>query len=49
MESYLDSEKFKEGVKKVGPGSKFWYRCRYDPVPTSAVKKSYLSKLKHDE
>ena len=31
-ESYLWSKEFQEGMKKVGPGSKFWYRSRFDPL-----------------
>lgn len=38
MKSYTQSEKFKAGVKKVGPGSKFYYRCIFDPVPNSDLK-----------
>lgn len=29
----LDTETFWEGVKKVGPGSEFRYRCIFDPTP----------------
>lgn len=32
-ECILDTEDFWEGVKKVGPGSQFRYRCIFDPVP----------------
>ena len=31
-ESYLWSKEFQEGMKKVDPGSKFWYRSRFDPL-----------------
>ena len=31
----LDSESFREGIKKVGPGSEFRYRCIFDPTPVS--------------
>ena len=34
-EGILDSELFKEGIKKVGPGSEFRYRCIFDPTPVS--------------
>lgn len=40
MDSYLDSVKFKEGIKTVGPGSEFWYSCRYDPVPIRDAKET---------
>ena len=29
----MDSEAFWEGVRKVGPGSEFRYRCIFDPTP----------------
>ena len=29
----LTREKLLEGAKHVGPDSRFWYRCKYDPVP----------------
>ena len=38
MESYTSSETYKAGIKKVGPGSKFYYRCIFDPVPSSDLK-----------
>ncbi len=31
--SISDSEEFWEGVKKVGPGPEFQYRCLFDPAP----------------
>lgn len=31
----VDSEAFWEGVKKVGPGSEFRYRCIFDPTPVA--------------
>ena len=38
MESLTSSKEYKEGVKKVGPGSKFYYRCIFDPVPSKDLK-----------
>ncbi len=38
MESLTCTEEFKAGVKKVGPGSKFYYRCIFDPVPSKDLK-----------
>jgi hypothetical protein len=38
MESLTASKKYQEGVKKVGPGCKFYYRCIFDPVPNSDLK-----------
>jgi len=38
MESVTASKKYQEGVKKVGPGSIFYYRCIFDPVPSSELK-----------
>ena len=30
--SYLWSKEFQSGMRKVGPGSKFWYRSKFDPL-----------------
>lgn len=30
--SFFDSVQFREGLKKVGPGAKFFYRSKYDPL-----------------
>lgn len=30
--SFLQSEEFRENLKKIGPDSKFWYRSRLDPL-----------------
>ena len=38
VESLTASKKYQEGVKKVGPGCKFYYRCIFDPVPNSDLK-----------
>ena len=35
MKSLTASKEYQEGVKKVGPGSEFRYRCIYDPIPIS--------------
>ncbi len=32
-DTILDTETYREGVKKVGPGSEFRYRCIFDPTP----------------
>lgn len=32
-DTILDTEEYREGVKKVGPGSEFRYRCIFDPTP----------------
>ena len=46
-ESILDSKEFWEGIKKVGPGSEFRYRCIFDPTPV--VKQEEHSKPDDDE
>ena len=38
MESLTASKEYQEGVKKVGPGSVFYYRSIFDPVPSSELK-----------
>ena len=38
MESLTASKEYQEGVKKVGPGSVFYYRSIFDPVPSSDLK-----------
>lgn len=43
----LDSETFWEGVKKVGPGSEFRYRCIFDPTPV--IRESNTSIKRYDE
>ena len=43
----LDSETFWEGVKKVGPGSEFRYRCIFDPTPVT--RESNTNVKRHDE
>jgi len=40
MESYIQSEEFRKKVAKVGPNSEFSYRSKFDPVPSSELKKS---------
>ena len=39
-ESILDSKEFWEGIKKVGPGSEFRYRCIFDPTPVERMEPS---------
>ncbi len=34
-EDLLDTKTFWDGVKKVGPGSEFRYRCIFDPTPVT--------------
>ncbi|QHK17137.1 hypothetical protein JS82_02985 [Methanomassiliicoccaceae archaeon DOK] len=31
-DSFLQSEEFRESLKKISPDSKFWYRSRLDPL-----------------
>ena len=38
MESLTASKEYQEGVKKVGPGSIFYYSCIFDPVPSDEFK-----------
>ena len=38
MESLTARKEYQEGVKKVGPGSIFYYRSIFDPVPSSELK-----------
>lgn len=40
MESLTASKEYQEGVKKVGPGSIFYYSCIFDPVPSDEHKGS---------
>jgi hypothetical protein len=40
MESYIQSKEFLKKVSKVGEGSEFSYRSKFDPVPSSELKKS---------
>ena len=50
MESLTASKEYQEGVKKVGPGSIFYYRSIFDPVPSSELKdpKKYSMGAKTD-
>jgi hypothetical protein len=48
MESYLSTKEFQEKVSNVGEGSQFSYRSKFDPVPTSALKKEKSSKKKKE-
>lgn len=38
IKSLTESKEYREGVKKVGPGCTFYYRCIFDPVPSEALK-----------
>ena len=38
MESLTASKEYQGGVKKVGPGSIFYYRSIFDPVPSNELK-----------
>jgi hypothetical protein len=40
MGSYIGSKEFMRKVSKVGEGSDFAYRSKFDPVPSSDLKKS---------
>jgi hypothetical protein len=42
----ITSEEFLKRVSKVGPGSEFSYRCKFDPVPSSELKKKRSVKKK---
>ena len=43
MGSYFDSEKFQNGLKKVGKGAPFYYRSRFDPLSEEEYR--YLLKM----
>ena len=38
MEPYILSKEFKEGLAKVGPNSRFWYRSKLDPLTDEEYK-----------
>lgn len=40
-DSYLWSVEFQKGIEKVGPGSKFWYRSRFDPLTAEEYEMIY--------
>ena len=40
MGSYIHSKEFMKKVSKVGEGSDFAYRSKFDPVSSSELKKS---------
>jgi len=46
MESYIMTEEFRKKALEVGPGSEFSYRSKFDPVPSSELKKKRTSKKK---
>jgi hypothetical protein len=46
MKSYLDTEEFREEMKKVGPNSSYEYRSIFDPVSSSKLKESCKCKKK---
>ncbi len=46
MESYILSEEFMKKVAKVGKGSDFAYRSKFDPVSSSELKKKTGNKKK---
>ncbi|MDR2698759.1 MAG: hypothetical protein LBB30_03670 [Candidatus Methanoplasma sp.] len=48
MESYILSKEFQRKVSKVGEGSDFSYRSKFDPVPSSALKKKRSSGKKKE-
>ena len=50
MESLTACKEYQEGVKKVGPGSIFYYRSIFDPVPSNELKdpKKYGVSVKTD-
>lgn len=38
---HLDFDELMEGAKRMGPGSPFWYRCMFDPIPTDLLGDYY--------
>lgn len=48
MESYITTKEFQKKVSKVGPGSEFSYRSKFDPVPSSELKKKKSSSKKKE-
>jgi hypothetical protein len=46
MESYIRSKEFLKKVSKVGEGAPFAYRSKFDPVPSSALKKNWQATKK---
>jgi len=40
MGSYISSSEFRKDVKKMSASSDYKYRSKFDPVPSSALKKS---------
>ena len=40
-DSFLQSEEFRQNLKKIGPGSKFWYRSRFDPLTQKEYEMIY--------
>ena len=50
-DSYIFSEKFMEGLRRVGLGSQFWYRSRFDPLTVNEYMMivEYESKVDLDE
>jgi len=49
MGSYIESKEFMKKVSKVGEGSDFAYRSKFDPVPSSDLKKSRRTIKKSDD
>ena len=48
MESYIQSKEFQKKAAKVGEGSEFSYRSKFDPVSSSELKKNRSDKKKED-
>ena len=50
-DSYIFSEKFMEGLRRVGQGSQFWYRSRFDPLTVNEYRMivEYESKVDLDD
>jgi hypothetical protein len=46
MESYIRSKEFIRKVSKVGEGAPYAYRSKFDPVPSSALKKNWQNAKK---
>jgi len=48
MESYIMSKEFQKKMSKVGENSDFYYRSKYDPVPSSDLKKKRVCDKKKE-
>ncbi len=44
MGSYIMTKEFDRKASRVGPGCEFSYRSKFDPVPSSELKKKSRKK-----